>query len=496
MDYSVNAIVSTKGYESIAKLIKRKLGAKTADISYYSKVNEWAEWYAGYLKDFHNVSVSNGVNIIKRDIYSLKMAKRVAEDWASAVLSEPIEIAIEGDRNKSSVFIQGSRGDGGVLGSNDFSSLLSTAMEDCFALGTSSLVVGLELSKLQDSDNILVSTDNRITLTEYDALNILPISWTKTRITECAFISHLVVNGEEFRIINTHLKGERGYVIYNYVLDKDDKEVAAEDLGIMSYIETQSLYPYFIIFRPNVANNINRATPLGVSIYANAVDNLKGCDIGYDACIREVITGQRIIFFNKMLLTSDDSGKPIVPNDVKQSYMQFFGDDATADVNEFIKEFHPTINTDALDKELQNQLNMLSMKCGLGSHYYNFSISSGVTATEYLGEHQDFQRNAVKQCSGIKNEIRSLIKAILYAGKVFLGASVNPEVKIVVTMSDGFVEDDTKQREQDRQDVVQGIMTKAEYRAKWYGETLEQAEATLAKNVEPKTETEVVVDTL
>ena len=479
-----------KGYNDVAKVLSKELGLGTADITYYSKVMEWNEWYKGYVKEFHNVSCSNGVNVVKRDIYMLKMAKRVAEDWASAVLSEPVSIAIEGDRNKSSVFVQGSRGDGGVLGSNDFTLLLSDALETSFALGSSALVVGLDIEEVNDSDNILISNKNRISLQVFDALSIIPISWNKTKVTECAFLSYITKDGKTFRLLNVHVKGDNGYVIRNFVLDKDGMEISSLDFGIVDILETHSLVPYFVIFRPNIVNNISRLTPLGVSIFADSIDNLKGCDIGYDACIREVITGQRIIFFNKMLLTTDDTGRPIVPNDARQSYMQFFGDEALSDVKEFIKEFHPTLNTENLNKELQNQLNMLSMKCGLGSHYYNFSIVSGVTATEYLGEHQDFQRNAVKQCSFIKTCIRDLVKAILSAGKVFLGAAVNPDVKIVVTMSDGFVEDDTKQREQDRLDVKEGLMSKAEYRAKWYGETIEQAKEVLdamAGNT-PKTE--------
>lgn len=468
------------GYSDIAKVLKKHLNRDISNLSFYSKIMEWNEWYKGYVASFHNTTVANGINVVKRDIYSLKMAKRVAEDWASAALSEPVNITIEGDRNKSSLFVQGSRGDGGVLGSNDFNLLLSDAIETSFALGTSAIVVGLDIESIEDSDNLLISKDNRISLNTFDALSILPLSWNKTRITECAFLSYFSKEGISYRLVNAHIKTETGYVIYNFVVDENGREIAPESVGLLPVLDTHSSIPYFCIFKPNIVNNIDRSVPLGISIYADAIDNLKGCDQCYDACIREVITGQRIIFFNKMLLTSTEDGKPVVPNDCKQSYMQFFGDDALTDIKEFIKEFHPTLNTQQLNDELQNQLNMLSMKCGLGSHYYNFTLSGGVTATEYIGEHQDFQRNAVKQCSYITTVIRNLVKAILNAGKTFLGAPVNPDVKIVVEMSDGFVEDDTKQREQDRQDVKDGLMSKIEYRVKWYNETVEQAKEAIA----------------
>ena len=108
------------GYSDIAKVLKKHLNRDISNLSFYSHILEWNEWYKGYVASFHSTTVANGINVVKRDIYSLKMAKRVAEDWASAALSEPVKIAIEGDRNKSSLFVQGSRGDGGVLGSNDY----------------------------------------------------------------------------------------------------------------------------------------------------------------------------------------------------------------------------------------------------------------------------------------------------------------------------------------------------------------------------------------
>ena len=231
-----------------------------------------------------------------------------------------------------------------------------------------------------------------------------------------------------------------------------------------------------------MVNNIDLDSPMGLSVYANAIDNLKSVDQAFDACIRDVVTGQRIILMNKCLLTTDEAGRPIVPQDVKQTYMQFFGDEASAGVGEFIKEFTPKLNSTELDAELQNQLNMLSFKCGLGIHYYNFDRAGGITATQYAGERQDFVRNVKRMNVGIADTIASIVRVVLELGANVLQNGVDASAKVDVTMPDGIVEDDTKEREQDRLDVKDGIMSKAEYRAKWYGETLEEAELHIAAN--------------
>lgn len=462
-------------YGSIIKYVNSRFNKAYSNSSYYSKITEWLEWYKGYVKAFHTVKISNGLTTPTRDIYRLNMAKRVCEDWASSLLNEDIKITISADNNnKSSVFVQGTKGNGGVLGSNNFEDTLSSLIEQTFALGTGAFVLNLNNIGVDELGNIVSSTDANIKIDTYNATRILPISYSNGIITECSFLSETKIKDKTFYIISSHVKEDDGYVIYNDIVDTSYNSVSL-DIGILPIIRTKSPKPLFYIIKTNIANNVDLDSPMGLSIYSEALDNVKCCDLAYDSCIREVITGQRIVMMNKVLLTTDDEGKPIAPQDVKQTYMQFFGDDAT-DVNEYIKEFHPSLNTDALDKELQNQLNMLSEKCGLGVGYYKFDGSSVVTATEYVGNKNDFMRNAKKMTKNIKKALKEMILGILFLGKNVLGANVNDNAKIEVTVSDGVIEDDNKEREQDRQDVRDGIMSKAEYRAKWYGETIEEAE--------------------
>ena len=466
-------------YGSIIKFVTNRFSSCYTNSNYYTNIGEWLEWYRGNVKSFHSIKVSNGLTTPTREIYALKMAKRVCEDWASSMLNENVNIVVNSNNRKSSIFVQGSKGNSGVLGSNNFDVLLSQTIEQMFALGTSALIIDLDNIAVDEQGNVVDGSKATIKLKSVNATRIIPISWSNGVVTEASFVSELVHSGKTYYVVSSHIKEDDGYVIYNDLIDTNYK-TASLNINLLPVLRTKSLKPLFYIMKTNIANNIDLDSPMGLSIYANAIDTLKGCDVAYDCCLREVITGQRIVMMNKCLLTTDDSGRPIAPQDVKQTYMQFFGDDAQSDVSEFIKEFHPTLNTDALDKELQNQLNMLSSKVGLGSNYYRFDSSSGVvTATEYVGERNDFMRNAVKISKSIKIALKDLVLGILFVGKNILGANVDDNAKIDITLSDGVVEDDTKEREQDRQDVRDGIMTKAEYRAKWYGETIEEAKAVI-----------------
>lgn len=462
-------------YDSMLKCIRGRFGHCYNVASYYTKIGEWLDWYKGFVKSYHTITYSNGITTPSREMYHLNMAKRACEDWVSSVLSEDLSIVVSSSNNKSSIFVQGSKENGGVLGSNNFSTILSDNLEKMFALGTSAIVIDLDGIIVDTNGNIVSGANATIKIKSYNATRIIPISYDNGIITEVAFVSETNIKGKTYYTVSSHIKEPDGYVIYNDIYNANYQKVEL-NIPVLSIIRTKSIKPLFVILKTNIANNVDLDSPLGVSVYYNAIDTLRGIDQVYDNCVVEVINGRRIIMMNKCLLTCDDQGKPIAPQDMRQSLMQFFGDDADTSINEYIKDFAPSLRSTELDAELQNQLNMFSSLVGFGTKFYNFSFSSGVTATEYAGERQDFVRNSGKMTNMICVAIKSLVSEILWLGKNVLGVAVNADAKVTVTAQDNIVEADDKEREQDRQDVRDGIMSKAEYRAKWYGETIENAQ--------------------
>lgn len=463
---------------SVIKYLTGRFGSCAIQANYYNEIATWYEWYRGKVPAFHTRKFSNGITAPTVDIFALKMAKRVCEDWASSLLNESVGITISsGDRSKaSSIFIQGEKLNGGVLGSNNFNVEMNSAIEKMFALGTSAIIISLDNIATDADGNIVSSVNGEIKLKFYDATCIVPLSSENGIIKEASFLSEFRNNGKTYYTLSTHKLEADGYVIYNELLNSSYNKVPLSN-GVLPVIRTKSFTPMFFIIKPNIANNLDMSSPLGLSVYSDAIDILKAVDETYNACITDVKTGQRMVFMNKKLLTTDDVGRPIVPQDTKQSYFQFFGDDVS-DVKEYIKDFSPTIRSEQLDKELQNQLNMLSFKCGLGTKYYSFSNGVvAVTATEYAGSQNDFIRNAKKHSRMLETAMKNLVVQLLWVGKEVLGRNVNPKSKIDIKVSDGIIEDDSKEKESDRQDVKDGIMSKAEYRSKWYGETLEEAQS-------------------
>ena len=66
-----------------------------------------------------------------------------------------------------------------------------------------------------------------------------------------------------------------------------------------------------------------------------------------------------------------------------------------------------------------------------------------------------------------------------------LYAEINPEADIKISFDDGYIVDPETQKETDRQDVRDGIMTRVEYRVKWYGDSETEALAALGETANP-----------
>ena len=78
----------------------------------------------------------------------------------------------------------------------------------------------------------------------------------------------------------------------------------------------------------------------------------------------------------------------------------------------------------------------------------------------------------------LEDVLKRLIRIIIRLGQV-TGNVLDPDTEITIDFDDSIIEDKDSERQQDRQDVSMGVMRLEEYRAKWYGETVEQARKNL-----------------
>ena len=449
---------------------------------YYTDVRNWRYWWEGYVESVHSYRELDVDNVArKRELYRLGMAKRITEDWASLLLNEKTTIVAE-DKN-SALWLMGDeseQGAGGVLGDNNFWAEGNELLEKAFAYGTGAFVARADGATVNANGAVIPNAECKAGIEYVDALSIIPLSVEKSRITEAAFISQFTKRGKEYIYIETHTKGDNGnYIIENeyFLLEGMQMKNAELPENIAPKIDTGSPRPWFAFIYPNITCNIRTNNGLGMSVYANALDSLKAVDIAYNNFVKDFKLGGKKVFYNKAMLQTNAEGKTITPDDVVQQLFQQVGDGMDFDAKQMVQEFNPSLRVQENKDGVQAQLDYLSFKCGMGTKRYQFNATGVKTATEYNGERQELVQHAQRHAIVLESALKTLCKALLYIGKAFCGANIDPDTPITINVEDGFVIDDVAARENDRQDIRDGILQPYEYRMRWYGEDEETAKA-------------------
>lgn len=456
------------------------------DSDYYSKIAIWKKWWKGFDEKFHRfVEIGYDGKEIKRELYGLKMAKKVCEDWAAILLNEATKVTLGDDVASAYLLgrhgVEGKEDTDGIFEKTKFWDKANTLGEKAFATGTGVFVLRLKNLNVTEDGNITSSPDAEVYVDCLTAEHIIPISTENDEVTEAAFWSAEMKRGKTMVYLELHLIEDGLYKIENHYFE--EKEGALKEVDppehVAPMIYTGSPVPFFSILKPNIANNIDEDTPLGISVYANALDVLKGVDLAYNNMNRDFkLGGKKVFLNNKMIKYDEATGKRITPDDVAQQLFVTTGDGIMDNEgNKMIEEFNPSLRVTENKDGIQGQLDYLSFKCGFGTKHYQFNAGQIVTATQYTGDKQELLQNASKHYITVTTALEHLIRAILWAGKYICGVPLDENTSIQIQYDDSFVTDKETERLRDREEVDRNIMQKWEYRMKWYGEDEEKAKA-------------------
>lgn len=454
-----------------------KSGYDTLNSGFYTLIDTWQSWYIGSVRKFHRYKMWNGKEHVACKRLGLGMAKKISEDIADLLLNERVQITIQD--NTTSDFVME------VLNANNFFVVGNDYQERKAYTGTVAYVPYLNNIRIDGNGDILTGSGD-VKINYVSAENIYPLSWCNGYISECAFVFPKVIGTKKYNHIQIHKIQDDEYVIENHVVENTagaGKEIPASEWNSLKGFEdmaecvrTGSKERQFVIDRLNIVNNSNGDNPMGVAIFANSLDVLQGIDSIYDSYINEFTLGKKRIFVAPEMLGMDLYGNPVFdPNDV---IFYQLPEGFLKDGGKPIESVDMEIRAEQHEKGINDSLNMLSMKCGFGQNHYRFENGSIQTATQVISENSDMFRSINKHELILEPVLKELIRIIARLGKV-IGVSTNPETEIVVDFDDSIIEDKQAQRQSDRQDVSMGVMSLAEYRAKWYGETEEEAEKNL-----------------
>lgn len=449
------------------EIIKKVTGHdKLYDMKSY--INNWLEWYTGDVKDFHNYTIYNGKKQIAMKRLTLNMAKRVCEDWANLLLNEKTDITV-GDKKSQDILHK-------ALMDCKFWQKGNEGIEKSFALGCGAFVVVVDNIGTNDKGELVDVSKSKVKVKFVNATKIIPITFEDEEITECAFIN--VNSGNTY--ISIHLKNDAGnYEIHNIKCEGDGDHLSFVDEEDHTVFDTNSPLCWFAIIKPNIANNVDIDSPLGVSIFANAIANLKEIDLVFDSYANEFILGKKRIFVNaKDWAVNSKTGEEYDVFDSNDICIYVLPE--SDDGKQMITDDTQTLRVQDHITALQNQLNLFGYKCGLGTEHYKFDAGGVATATQIVSVNSEMFRNLKKHEIVLEEALTTIVKAMLYAINTFTSDSVNTIAEITIKFDDSIIVDEASERTQDMLDVNAGIMSKVEYRMKWYNED----EKTASKKIE------------
>lgn len=400
----------------------------------YAAMEGWMGWYRGFMSDFHRYWVYTGQKRRTRlTRASLKMAKSICAEHAKILLNDRVHITCEGFEELDS-----------ILARADFRSQANRLVEFAFALGTGAFV------EYKDADGAPVIDFVRGEM-------IFPLRWHGQTVTDCAFGSRIILpDGKRGYYIQLHeLIPDRGYLIRNVYLDQKGKVLPCPE-GVQEEILTGSKIPLFQLIRPARVNTVDLDSPLGMSVFGDALDQLKGVDLVYDSYLNEFNLGRKRCMVPQSLATMLQEQDGVIAPRFDPRDTVFYVYEQSTDGKQDMRFIDPTLRVNEHAKALQQMLDLLSFKCDLGIGRFRFEGGTVKTAKEVIAQNSDLYQSIKRNELMIESAVFDMIRAL-----AFLSGHESPETLMpVITFDDCIFEDDADTANRNVQLVNAGLRSR------------------------------------
>lgn len=242
--------------------------------------------------------------------------------------------------------------------------------------------------------------------------------------------------------------------------------------------------PDFGYYRNPIKNEMDNSA-CGVSIFDSAINLIKKTDMQFGRLDWEFESGERAVHVDVTALQAspvlDGKGKTkyVLPKLNKRLYRGLNLSKSNGD--ELYQEYSPEFRDQSIINGLNAYLRRIEFNVSLS--YGDLSDVNEVDKT--ATEAKIAKKRKYNMVKAIQSNLRDCLEDLVYA-LAFYNGMTQSGYEFLCTFKDSILVDEEEERQQDRLDLAAGIMRPEEYRAKWYGETLEEA----AKNLPEPAEVE------
>ncbi len=466
-----------KGIESVANHKDIYMNEEMYDL-----IDTYKNLYRGYHKPWHHIEYETIDGTKTRNMDTMNMAKTSAAEMASLVYNEKCEISIGDDENEAAEFIRD------VLKKNKFDKKFQDFLEYSFAMG------GMVIKPYAENGEIKLSF--------VTADCFIPIAWSNETITEGVFLNETQKGQKKYTLLEWHTWEKDIYTVTNELYESE----SGQDLGRKIPLETE--YPglepvlgmpnidktLFTYFKPNTANNIDIQSPLGIPIYANALDTMRSIDTAFDSFHREFRLGKkRIIVPESMVkVVYDQNGMPQRYFDASDETYESFNTGNMDDAK--IHDISVELRVDEHIAAINALLNLYAMQTGFSSGTFTFDGQSMKTATEVVSEQSKTFKSKQSHEVIIESGLIDLIESILALADTYSIYKNKEEFEISVAFDDSIAEDKEAEINKQVTLVLNELQSRKRAIKKIFGVSDEEAELIVAEIAEEQGTKEPNID--
>lgn len=282
-------------------------------------------------------------------------------------------------------------------------------------------------------------------------------------------------------------------IIINKAFCAEDKNTLGNEVSLIEVDRWAKIEPVIVInnmpkifggfYKVPKANHIDKTSPLGVSVYSRALKELEKLDKQKSRLDWEYQSGERKTYVDTMALNETQIIKNGKTVNKKANVDKRLFKSLNVGKEDFFEDYSPEIRDEAYLRGLDKYKKEVEFACDLAYGTISDPASIEKTATEIKGSKQKSYAVVTKMQAKTEKALNDLIESVDVLCTLY-GLAPAGDYEVSYKWDDSLVVDAETERQQDIRDVNLGIMTKAEYRAKWYGETIEEAQKNLPQEAD------------
>lgn len=466
----------------------------------------WQAIYKGFYKAWHEVAQKtlNNPKGLKRHMATMNAGKMACAQMSRYCWNERCSITAttagrdpnNTDPDPLNEFLQH------VLNENHFGTAFGDLVEKSFALGGGVVREWVEVPKDEEGND---AGEGRIVLNYTMASQFVPTAWNNAGIRSAIFISREAKDGYYYTVVEWHHWDGTTYRITNDLYRMPIKNTEEPQNILGWWYPLNEVYPllspdttiedvhtaFFQYFKPFGANYADDNSPLGMSIFAPAMNTLHSIDIMFDSLQREFVLGKKRIIAPARAMRSTVVNNGATPQryfDADDEVWEALATDNPEDLKVIDNSVDLRVNDHVTG--INSELAILCSQIGFDPGTLAFDQQKGMkTATEVISEnsktYSTVKAHENNICDSLKHMVDAILDLAVRYGLTWQGVPVEqlvrPGYSVSVKFDDSIIQDKDAEINQGVMLVGANLMSKKRFMIDTLGLTPEQADSELAQ---------------